>query len=81
MLNILFMGTPDFAKDSLEALYNANYKIIGVVTTPDRPKGRGMKMNTSPVKDFAISKDIKIYQPEKIKNNIEFINEIKNLNK
>ncbi len=80
MLNILFMGTPDFAKDSLEALYNANYKIIGVVTTPDRPKGRGMKMNTSPVKDFAISKDIKIYQPEKIKNNIEFINEIKNLN-
>lgn len=80
MLNILFMGTPDFAKDSLEALYNANYKIIGVVTNPDRPKGRGMKMNTSPVKDFAISKDIKIYQPEKIKNNIEFINEIKNLN-
>ena len=80
MLNILFMGTPDFAKDSLEALYNANYKIIGVVTTPDRPKGRGMKMNTSPVKDFAISKDIKIYQPEKIKNNIEFINEKKNLN-
>ena len=80
MLNILFMGTPDFAKDSLEALYNANYKIIGVVTNPDRPRGRGMKMNTSPVKDFAISKDIKIYQPEKIKNNIEFINEIKNLN-
>ncbi len=80
MLNILFMGTPDFAKDSLEALYNANYKIIGVVTNPDRPKGRGMKMNTSPVKDFAISKDIKIYQPEKIKNNIEFINEIKKLN-
>ena len=80
MLNILFMGTPDFAKESLEALYNANYKIIGVVTNPDRPRGRGMKMNTSPVKDFAISKDIKIYQPEKIKNNIEFINEIKNLN-
>lgn len=80
MLNILFMGTPDFARDSLEALYNANHNIIGIVTNPDRPKGRGMKMIASPVKDFGIQKKLKVYQPEKVKNNIEFIQTIKELN-
>lgn len=79
MLNVLFMGTPDFARDSLEALYNANYNIVGVVTNPDRPKGRGMKMIASPVKEFAIEKQIEVYQPEKVKNNIEFIEQIKGL--
>ena len=80
MLNILFMGTPDFAKESLESIYNAEYNIIGVVTNPDRPKGRGMKMIASPVKEYAVSKNIPIYQPLKVKNNIEFIDEIKALN-
>lgn len=80
MLNILFMGTPDFAKESLESIYNAGYNIIGVVTNPDRPKGRGMKMIASPVKEYAVSKNIPIYQPLKVKNNIEFIDEIKALN-
>ena len=80
MLNILFMGTPDFAKKSLESIYNAGYNIIGVVTNPDRPKGRGMKMIASPVKEYAVSKNIPIYQPLKVKNNIEFIDEIKALN-
>ena len=79
-MNILFMGTPDFAKESLEALYNAKYKILGVVTNPDKPKGRGMKMVASPVKEFAIEKNIPIYQPIKVRNNEEFINEIKELN-
>lgn len=79
-MKILFMGTPDFAQVSLESIYNANYEIIGVVTNPDKPKGRGMKMFPSPVKEFAMSKNIPIYQPIKIKNNIEFINEIKSLN-
>ena len=79
MLNILFMGTPDFAKESLEAVYNAGYNIIGVVTNPDKPKGRGMKMIASPVKEFAIEKNIPIYQPLKVKNNEEFIEEIKRL--
>ena len=65
-MKILFMGTPDFAKESLEAVYNAGHEIIGVVTNPDRPKGRGMKLVASPVKEFAISKNLKIYQPEKI---------------
>lgn len=80
MLNILFMGTPDFAKESLEAVYNAGYNILGVVTNPDKPKGRGMKMIASPVKQFAIENNIAIYQPIKIKNNEEFIKEIKELN-
>lgn len=76
-MKIVFMGTPDFAKESLEALYNAKYEILAVVTNPDRPKGRGMKMIASPVKEFALEKGIKIYQPEKVRNNEEFISEIK----
>ena len=78
-MKILFMGTPDFAKESLEAVYNAGHEILGVVTNPDRPKGRGMKLVASPVKEFAISKNLKIYQPEKVRNNVEFIEEIKSL--
>ena len=79
-MKILFMGTPDFAKESLEAIYNEGFEIIGVVTNPDKPKGRGMKMIFSPVKDFAIEKGIDVYQPQKIKNNIEFIDKMKKLN-
>ena len=74
------MGTPDFAKESLEAIYEAKHKIIGVVTKHDRPKGRGMKMIPSPVKEYAVSKNLNIYQPEKVKNNDEFIQTIKDLN-
>ena len=80
MLNILFMGTPDFAKESLEALYNVGHNIVGVVTNPDKPKGRGMKMAFSPVKEFAIEKGLDLYQPLKIRNNTDFIYEIKKLN-
>ncbi len=80
MLNILFMGTPDFAKDSLEAIYNAGHNILAVVTNPDKPKGRGMKMIASPVKEFALEHNLPVYQPEKVKENEEFIKEIKKLN-
>lgn len=80
MLNILFMGTPDFAKESLEAIYNAGHNIVGVVTNIDKPKGRGMKMVYSPVKEFALEKNLTIYQPEKVKKNEEFINTIKEIN-
>ena len=80
MLNILFMGTPDFARDSLEAVYNAGHNILGVVTNPDRPKGRGMKLVASPVKEFAIEKNLKVFQPEKVKKNEEFISQIKDMN-
>lgn len=79
-MRIVFMGTPDFAKESLDAIYNAGHEIIGVVTNPDKPKGRGMKMVASPVKEFAIEKGLKVYQPLKVKNNTEFIEEIKALN-
>ena len=78
-MRIIFMGTPDFAEKSLEAIYNSKHEIIAVVTNPDRPKGRGMKMVASPVKEFALSKNLPIYQPEKIRKNEEFINTIKAL--
>ena len=78
-MKIVFMGTPDFAKESLKAVYDAGYEILGVVTNPDKPKGRGMKMMASPVKEFAEEKSLKIYQPIKVRNNLEFIEEIKKL--
>lgn len=78
-MKIVFMGTPDFAEKSLETVYNAGHEILAVVTNPDRPKGRGMKMVASPVKEFAVSKNLKIYQPEKVRKNVEFIEEIKKL--
>ena len=70
-MKVLFMGTPDFAKESLENLYENGYEICGVVTVPDRPAGRGMKIISSPVKDYAISKNLKVFQPIKIANNSE----------
>lgn len=79
-MKILFMGTPDFALESLKSLVNTNYNVIGVVTNQDKPKGRGMKMLASPVKEYALEKGLKIYQPEKVRKNKEFINEIKLLN-
>lgn len=79
MLKILFMGTPDFAQESLKSIYDTGFEIIGVVTNPDKPKGRGMKLAYSPVKEYALEKNLKIYQPIKIKNNTEFLDEIKTL--
>ena len=80
MLNIVFMGTPDFAKESLKCLVEANHNILAVVTNPDKPQGRGMKMIGSPVKEYAMEKNLRIYQPIKVRNNEEFINEIKQIN-
>lgn len=74
------MGTPDFALESLKALYEAKYDIIGVVTNIDKPKGRGMKMVASPVKEYAIEKNLQVYQPIKVRNNPEFLEEVKILN-
>ena len=79
-MRILFMGTPDFALESLKALYEAKYDIIGVVTNVDKPKGRGMKMVASPVKEYAIEKKLQAYQPVKVRNNPEFLEEVKKLN-
>lgn len=78
-MRIVFWGTPDFAEKSLEAIYNAGFKIIGVVTNPDKPKGRGMKMIASSVKEFATQHNLNLYQPAKVKNNAEFFDEISSL--
>lgn len=80
MLNILFMGTPDFAEESLKSIDKAGFNILGVVTNPDKPKGRGMKMVSSPVKEYALEKNIPVYQPIKVRNNSEFIEEVKKMN-
>ena len=80
MLRVVFMGTPDFAEESLKAVYEAGYKIEAVVTNVDKPKGRGMKLIPSPVKQFAESKGLKVLQPVKVKNNVEFLEEIRNIN-
>src|SRR5688572_16625030 len=78
-LRLVFMGTPDFAVASLDALYQANCNIVGVITAPDKPAGRGMKLTESPVKKYAVEKKLHILQPEKLKNP-EFIEELKQLN-
>lgn len=78
-MKIVFFGTPDFAEKSLESLYNAKYEIEAVVTNVDKPKGRGMKLIPSPVKQFALEKGLTIMQPQKVKNNEEFIQKIKNI--
>ena len=65
-MKIVFMGTPDFAEESLKAIYEAGFEVVAVVTNPDRPKGRGMKMIASPVKEFAVEKNIPVLQPERV---------------
>lgn len=80
MLKIVFMGTPDFAKISLENLVEKGYNVVSVVTNPDKPKGRGMKQIASPVKEYAQEKNIPILQPEKIKSNIDFYETLKKIN-
>jgi len=67
-LRIVFMGTPEFAVASLQKLYEAGYNIVSVVTAPDKPAGRGMKLTESAVKIFAKEKNLKILQPEKLKD-------------
>lgn len=67
-LRIVFMGTPEFAVASLDALLRAGYNIVGVVTAPDKPAGRGMKLNESAVKKYASQKGLNILQPAKLKD-------------
>lgn len=66
-MKILFMGTPDFALPSLRALYEAGEEIIGVVTQPDKPKGRGYTLTPSPIKVYALEKGLPVYQPTTLK--------------
>lgn len=75
-LRIVFMGTPEFAVPSLQKLVENNYKVVAVVTAPDKPQGRGKKLGTSPVKDYAVSVDIPVLQPTNLKS-VEFQEELK----
>ena len=67
-MRIVFMGTPDFAVASLDALVQANFDVVAVVTAPDKPAGRGQKLNESAVKKYAVEKNIPVLQPEKLKS-------------
>lgn len=77
-MRILFMGTPEFAMCNLRAIYESGEEIVGVVTTPDKPKGRGMVLTPSPVKEFALEKGLKIYQPLTLKDGV-FLDTLKEL--
>ncbi|AEY66076.1 methionyl-tRNA formyltransferase [Clostridium sp. BNL1100] len=77
-MKIIFMGTPEFAVPSLEMLINEGYKVIAVVTQPDKPKGRGNKLAAPPVKEFALEHGITVLQPAKIKTP-EFVEQIREL--
>ncbi|HEX3024109.1 MAG TPA: methionyl-tRNA formyltransferase, partial [Chitinophagaceae bacterium] len=77
-IRIIFMGTPEFAVASLEALLHAGCNIVAVVTAPDKPAGRGMKLTESAVKKYAAEKGLNILQPEKLKSP-EFISALQNL--
>jgi methionyl-tRNA formyltransferase len=78
-LRIVFMGTPDFAVTILDAVIKENYKVVGVITAPDKPAGRGRKIQESAVKRYAITHGLKILQPKNLKN-LEFLEALKALN-
>ena len=67
-MRIVFMGTPDFAAASLKKLIDAKFDVVGVFTQPDKPRGRGMEMSFSPVKDLALENGIPVYQPLKMRD-------------
>lgn len=75
-LRIIFMGTPEFAVPSLEVLVENQFEVVAVVTAPDKPKGRGRKLSSSPVKEFAVKHDIAVLQPTNLKSP-EFLEELK----
>nr|WP_321358055.1 methionyl-tRNA formyltransferase [uncultured Draconibacterium sp.] len=77
-LKIVFMGTPDFAVASLQALVEGGYNIVGVITAPDKPAGRGKKLHQSAVKVYAVEQGLKVMQPGKLKNP-EFLDELRAL--
>lgn len=77
-LRIIFMGTPEFAVESLKALVENGYNVVGVVTMPDKPAGRGYKLQPSPVKQYAQQQGLTVLQPEKLKDET-FLNELKQL--
>jgi methionyl-tRNA formyltransferase len=77
-IRIIFMGTPEFAVPSLDRLVDAGYNIVAVITAPDKPSGRGMKLSESEVKKYAVKNNLKILQPDKLKHP-DFIEELRQL--
>jgi methionyl-tRNA formyltransferase len=77
-MKIVFMGTPDFAVPCLKILLQNGFEIVAVVTAPDKPAGRGLKLTTTPVKEFAVQHNLKVLQPEKLRDE-NFLNELKAL--
>lgn len=77
-LKVVFLGTPEFAKTSLEAIHQSHHEVVGVVTVADKASGRGQKVNQSPVKIFAVENNIPVFQPEKLRNP-EFLDELRKL--
>ena len=75
-LKIVFLGTPDFAVASLQALVEHGFRVVAVVTAPDKPAGRGMQLKASAVKEYAVGQGIPVLQPEKLKNP-EFLEELR----
>ena len=67
-MKIVYMGTPDFAVEALEALVSSKHEVIAVFTQPDKPKGRGKAMQFTPVKEVAVRENIPVYQPQKIRD-------------
>ncbi|MBB4806332.1 methionyl-tRNA formyltransferase [Chryseobacterium defluvii] len=78
-LKVVFLGTPEFAKTSLEAIHQSHHEVVGVVTVADKASGRGQKISQSPVKVFAAENNIPVFQPEKLRNP-EFLEELRKLN-
>ncbi len=77
-LRIVFMGTPDVAVGILDTIYKNNYDIVGVITAPDKPAGRGQKVSMSAVKEYALEKNLRLLQPTNLKSE-EFLAELKSL--
>jgi methionyl-tRNA formyltransferase len=78
-MRIVFMGTPQFAVKTLDAIFKSKHEVVGVVTSTDKPAGRGRKIQQSDVKKYATKNNIRLFQPEKLKNK-NFIDDLKVLN-
>ena len=78
-MRVIFMGTPDFATGTLEEIVKAGHEVVGVVTQPDKPKGRGKTMMLTPVKETALKYDLPVYQPKKVRES-EFVELLRSLN-
>lgn len=79
-MRVVFWGTPEFAVESLKALINSKHNVVAVITQPDRPKGRGQKLQPTPVKEEALKHAIDVFQPENLKNDREIRKILENLN-